>query len=535
MTTMHPGTGLDPAPVELRDYYLVLRARWYYVVGAALVGLVLALVYAAATDATYEATTTVLLRSLSPDPLQQLDGDGSIDTTTERQVAQSLAIAQATLEDLEDAGGDARDLHLPERRPATALLSNLSVSAADDANVMRFTYEDGDPEVAAQRANAFASAYLAYRNNRARDAVSSVRENLESRLASILVERAEVEDRLAELSADADADGVPDGNPVELRAAQAQSAVLDTRQALTQSELQELSTTRIDGGSVISPALTPETPAGLDPLVLAVAGLIGGAIAGMVIAFLRNSLDQRLAVGDDVANVLGAPSLGYLKDTRPHRRLRLSPDRIEGPLRRTAVTLDTVIGDERPRIIVLLSMGDEAAELVAPGLADGLAARQSVIVVGSARSPTSTDLETVFAQVSRQQGTKRRPEWVTANPPGMADRADLSRASDPHMGSVAAVGQVVNHYDLVVVAVESLDVSTAALDLAAIPGTVVVPVVRLGRSRRDELRQVRRDLMTADAEVVGSLVIGPRRSWGTPEALADPQDRPRTARLNPTA
>ncbi len=524
MTAMPPGAGLDPAPVELRDYYLVLRARWYYVVGAALVGLVLALVYAAATDATYEATTTVLLRSLSPDPLQQLDGDGSIDTSTERQVAQSLAIAQLTLEDLGDADGD-----------ATALLSNLSVSAADDANVMRFTFESGDPEVAAQRANAFASAYLGYRNNRARDAVSSVRGNLESRLASILVERAEVEDRLAELSTDADADGVPDGNPVELRAAQAQTTVLDTRQALTQSELQELSTTGIDGGAVISPALPPQTPAGLDPLVLAVAGLIGGAIAGMVIAFLRNSLDQRLSVGDDVANVLGVPSLGYLKDTRPHRRLRLSPDRIEGPLRRTAVTLDTVIGDERPRIIVLLSMGDQAAELVAPGLADGLAARQSVVVVGSARSPSSTDLETVFAQVSRQQGTKRRPEWVAANPPGTADRADLSRANDPNMGSVAAVGQVANHYDLVVVAVESLDVSTAALDLAAIPGTVVVPVVRLGRARRDELRQVRRDLMTADAEVVGSLVIGPRRSWGTAEALADPQDRPRTARLNPTA
>lgn len=505
MTTT-PAAGRAVQPIELRTYYTVLRARWYWVVAGALVGLALAAAWWVTTPPVYEATTTVLLRPLTANLLQQLENDTKIDTSTERQIARSLEIAELTLGRLET----------PSSTSATELVRPLSVEAAEDAEVLRFTYKGGDPATTAERANAFASAYLVYRENRARDALSEVESNLEERLAAILTERAELEAELDELAEDTNVDGEPDGSPVALRSVEARLTVLQTRQALAQTELEELSGSSINGGAVISSALPPATPSGLTLPVVAAMGLTIGALAGIVLVFLRNSLEATVTHGDLAQELLGVPALGFIEDPHPHRSVRLNRHTADAALRRAAASLDAVASDKTT--VVVLPVGEAAtAQLAARGLAAGLAAHHDVVVVEANGPRRKVQSESVFDQVSRQSRAATRPSWVQVTPQGEPDRVDLA---DPSAGSdlpnrpESAVRHLNGYYDVVVVATPPLTQATDALHLADAPGTVVVPVIRLGTTRRDELPHVRRDLRTAGANVVGLLVIGPRRAWG---------------------
>ena len=472
MTAVVPTGQMNAQP---SDYFNTIRRQWPVIVLLAVLGALLAAAFGASSTTTYEATTTVLLRPLSADPLARLDNaEDVIAMSTERQVAESLAIAEAAKTRLDV--------------PATAqvLLQQLTVTAAVDANVLTFAFESTDAEKAARGADTFARAYLDFRESRAQDAVAQVRANYEQRLATILTEQAEVEEEIATLVADAEAD------PAAIRDAEARRAVLQTQQALVANSLDDVSGVGITGGEIISPAVVPTAPTGVGNSVLVLAGFVMGGLAGLVIAFIRNSLDPHVTSVDSASQLLGAPVVGLIEDRHPRRkRTRLKGDATAAALRRTAATIDARLGEHsRTPIVVLAISRATPASDVAGGLADGLARRSTVAVVDAvSASRTATPL----------------------GGPDTTDEPATPESANGHTATTASIADNVTRLlegnDLVVVAAPPLDANPLAVDMLSIPGTIVLPVVRIGHTRRDELMNVRRDLTNAGADVAGAIAI----------------------------
>lgn len=501
------------AQVQLDDYWRILRSRWTTILLAGLVGLGLAAVYGGASPPTYEATSTVLLRPLTSDPLQQLDaGSRAIEPATERQIALSLTTATRAKELL---GTNAT----PEQ-----LLEQAEVEITADADILRFVFTSPDAQRSADTVDAFAQSYLAYRNGRARDSVAAVRSNLENRLTAVLEDQAAVAEEIDALEAEGDDEAASE--------ARIQVSVLQSRQVLVEDELAGVSTTGLSGGEVISPAIVPDSPSGLGLPVLLVVGLGLGAIIGIVWAFVRHNLDPTVHDADMAQSLLGVPILGLVEDRHPRRR-RLRWDATIAPaMRRAAATLDSLWPTDQHHPVVVLAIGDDdQVDAPARALADGLARHCRAVVIDRGGSGGVDAPTTVFDQVeARSRPGAERPDYVEVADGNHADvaRIDGSGTSDGRVRPpAAALVELLPHYDVVVVAAPSLDQDTLALDVADFPGARILPVVRVGHTRQDQLIHARRDLTTASATVPGVVVVGPRRTWG--RTIADGNARPGAA------
>ena len=121
----------------------VLRRRGWIVVLAALAGALLGAAAAPLATTSYSAESVVLV----PTPADSTD-DTVVDTQAE--VVTSDAVARAVADDL---GGDA---------DPRGLLDSLSVEVVTDTTAISITSTQGDPDTAADVANAFATGYVTF-------------------------------------------------------------------------------------------------------------------------------------------------------------------------------------------------------------------------------------------------------------------------------------------------------------------------------------------------------------------------------------
>ncbi len=135
---------------DIRGVIELLWSRKWQVLAAALIGGLVAALIAWRQTPIYASEAKVLVKSvvLSPtDSTQTIE----VNMDTEAELAISAPVAELVQKDLDlsDAPDD--------------LAADLNVEVAPSTEILSFTYEASDPEVAQQRAQAFADAYLAYR------------------------------------------------------------------------------------------------------------------------------------------------------------------------------------------------------------------------------------------------------------------------------------------------------------------------------------------------------------------------------------
>ena len=416
----------------------------------------------------------MLLRPLSADPLARLDNaEDVIAMSTERQVAESLAIAEAAK----------TTLGVPAT--AQALLQQLTVTAAVDANVLTFAFESTDAEKAARGADAFRgrTSTSASRGRRTRSPRSAPTTSSGWRRSSPSRPRSKRRSRPSSPTPRRTRPRSGTRTPVE------PSSRPSRRWSPTASTMSPASASRAARSSHRR-SYRP-LPQGIGNSVLVLAGFVMGGLAGLVIAFIRNSLDPHVTSVDSASQLLGAPVVGLIEDRHPRRkRTRLKGDATAAALRRTAATIDARLGEHsRTPIVVLAISRATPASDVAGGLADGLARRSTVAVVDAvSASRTATPLG--------------GPD--TTDEPATPESANGRTATTATTASIADnVTRLLEGNDLVVVAPPPLDANPLAVDMLSIPGTIVLPVVRIGHTRRDELMNVRRDLTNAGADVAG--------------------------------
>jgi capsular exopolysaccharide synthesis family protein len=270
----------------VRDYVQVLlRRKWTIIV---IVGTVLASALLASARQTpiYESNGEVLLRS----------GDISSDTTltqpinleTERTVASSDAVAQIAAKELGVS---------PE-----GVQSGLSVDIAASTEILIFTFRHPDATVAQERAAAFSEAYLEYRRRQVLGDMLAASETVQQRISELNAELDRINTRIAKPR-----------NPVRDVALQSRSNALIGQIAILQQKLADLSPAdKLRVGQVVDHPALPQVPTSPNHLRNGLLGLFAGLILGILIAFLREQLDDSLKGKSDLETTSGTAVLAAI-------------------------------------------------------------------------------------------------------------------------------------------------------------------------------------------------------------------------------
>jgi receptor protein-tyrosine kinase len=327
----------------------MLRDNWWIIVACTAAALAAAAIYEASKTTAYSAQSKVLL--LQDDPNATLSGNGFfLDPVRQRATALELITGPNV------AARVQRQLKLK------ALPGSVHASASGDSNVVTIGVTSRKRLLAARVADAFAKQYVEFR----RDAV---RARYDQALA-------DVRDRLRRLK--------------QLGVANTEPQVRQLQQQASQLEL--LASTRLPDASVIQRAngysseLTKRW--GRNLTLAAIAGLF----VGLLLAFLRDRLDDRLRSEDDLAAVLpGVPVVATVPQWRPGQRWR----RVAAEsFYNLGVAMRSLNGSGSSSWLVTSALGEDGKTTTAvnAALALGREGRNAMLVDGDLRRPRVTEM-----------------------------------------------------------------------------------------------------------------------------------------------
>ena len=327
----------------------MLRDNWWIIVACTAAALVAASAYEAGKTTAYTAASKVLL--LQDDPNATLSGNGFfLDPVRQRATALELITGPNV------AARVQRQLNLK------APPGGVSASASGDSNIVTIRVTGRDRLRSARIADAFAKQYVEFR----RDAV---RARYDQALA-------DVRDRLRRLR--------------QLGVSGSEPQVRQLQQQASQLEL--LASTRLPDATVIQRAngFAAEIAKqwGRNLILAAIAGLF----VGLVLAFLRDRLDDRMRSEEDLAAVLpGVPVVATVPLWRPGQRWRRLAAESYYNL---GVAMRSLNGSGSSSWLVTSALGEDGKTTTAlnVALALGREGRNAMLVDGDLRRPRVTEM-----------------------------------------------------------------------------------------------------------------------------------------------
>ena len=218
--------------IDLRVYLTALRRRRTVIAVLAALGLGLGLGYSKLQTPLYTATAEVLINP--PPGSSTLNLNNTISVGTEAQVVKSAPVADVA----------AKSLGSPP--VSTQLLKHVSVKTSPSSFVMGISYSDPNSSQAAAGANAFANAYLEYRQQLGDDQIAQQQDSIGKQIAQL-----QSEQKLENKALEASTPGT-----IVYRNAQDALNQLSVRLAVLASSIAELPTF-VNPGQIILPAVAP--------------------------------------------------------------------------------------------------------------------------------------------------------------------------------------------------------------------------------------------------------------------------------------
>jgi succinoglycan biosynthesis transport protein ExoP len=498
-------TELHPRQLGLSDYLAILNRRKWVIVQTTLIVTVVAFVFSARQDKVFEAGAEVLLTR------QNLSNVLTGVTSPDVYVApERFAETQAGLASAPEVARRAIAQSGITTRTAGDLLASSSVRPRGNADLLHFTVEDGEPEIATRLANAYAEAFTEYKTDLDTAQLTQARKDLEQRAAELRRTGQTGTDLYREL--------------------------VDSAQQLRTMEL--LQTPNL--------VVRPATGAGQiapTPKRAALLGMFLGLLLGLGIAFLWEALDKRVRSEDEIERRLGLPLLSRLPE--PPRRLE-KEDRltmIDDPqdahaeaIRRLRTNLEFANVDGRAKVVMITSAVEREGKSTT-------IANLAVALARSGRNVALVDLDLRQPMIENYFGLQGRAGITDV----VLERADLIAtlfpaqlpvpvsASLSRNGSVGAVGrlnvlpagalpanpgefvgtqalvraldQLRDGHDFVLLdSTPFLSVGDAMTLSARVDGIVVV--TRLGVVQRRMLSDLSRELEASPAPKLGFVVTG---------------------------
>jgi succinoglycan biosynthesis transport protein ExoP len=244
--------------VDLRDYLVVVKRRKRLIAAIAMVAVALVVVYTLTQTKKYTATAAVYVQPAITTSSVTNPG-ATVNIQNEQQLMLSTPVARLAQQSMHTTA------------TSTRLLKQVAITTPPDADVLEVHFSDPSPVVAQQGAEAFAEAYLTYRRTQAQQEVSSKVDDIQGLI-----------------------DGLGKG---------ADPAVVAT---LEGQKAAWLSST-IDPGTVILDAQQPSSPTSPNLKINVALALLFGLFLGVVAAFVRERMDDRLRGRTDLEEVLAVP------------------------------------------------------------------------------------------------------------------------------------------------------------------------------------------------------------------------------------
>jgi polysaccharide biosynthesis transport protein len=272
--------------VDLRKFGSLLQRRKWTIIGLTAAVLGSALLFSFRQTPVYVSQATVLVQVQPGENAPAAEPN----MATEKRVASSPAVAKEVL------------TRLPQPGPPEALLRGLSVDVPVDTEILNFTYSAAVPEVAQQRAEMFAQAYLAYRQQKLGDDVLATQRSLQDQINSLNGRLATLQKKAAAQTSDVDK-RVLDGQ-ANLLYAQISNLYLKRAELLRVEQAPP--------GRILADAVVPTSPSRPNYPVNGTLGLLFGLALGLAGAILREYADDRLRGSDDFESQIGMPLLGAI-------------------------------------------------------------------------------------------------------------------------------------------------------------------------------------------------------------------------------
>jgi polysaccharide biosynthesis transport protein len=367
----------EPAPtgsVELRDYLAVFKRQLVLILAITLLGAAAAAAYTFRRTPVYDSTASVLVRAITTnafDPGSKIDQQ--LNMFNQRQLAQSEPVAVVAAKSLKTSATPAQ------------LLEHVQVDVPSNSQILRIHYRDTVPLTAQKGADAFAKAYLAFREADARTQASVSQKSIQKDVARLSKQASDAEKAIAD----------PNATSGDRQAAQARLTSLNNRIQQLNLQLNGYLSLDFTPGTVIAAAALPSTPADPNHRLDVGIGLLVGLFLGVVLGFVRDRTDDRLRGRDDLAERLDRPVLATIPPLskrvrqegklRWHRRHRNSLVTLEQPNSPAAESYRTL----RTRMARLAAQLDiNSVMVVSAG-------------VGEGKSTTAANLAVVLAETGK--------------------------------------------------------------------------------------------------------------------------------------
>ena len=187
----------EPTPsgsVELRDYLAVFKRQLVLILAITLLGAAAAAAYTFRRTPVYESNASVLVRAITTnafDPGSRVDQQ--LNMFNQRQLAQSEPVAAVAAKSLKTTATPAQ------------LLEHVKVDVPANSQILRIKYRDTVPLTAQRGADAFAEAYLAFREADARAQAKASQTAIQKDVARLQKQASEAEKAISDPDADSNA------------------------------------------------------------------------------------------------------------------------------------------------------------------------------------------------------------------------------------------------------------------------------------------------------------------------------------------
>ena len=514
---------------SLQDYIAVLRRRRRVVALAVVAAVAIALGVSLLMTPRYRARAELLLqRTANEEILVDEVGQVRSGADAERELNNEIELIES--QTVRDAVDDRYD------GPLDVDDVTASASASDRNSVVNVNLESTNPAAAAELVNLYADTFITTRREQRLEDLLSASEEIQTRLDALRQRIAEVSQPLDEINARVAAApaGSPERTELEdqrqliLAELLPELAPLQSRESTFRGQLSQLELsqdlTQLGGVEVLDAAQEPSTPVSPKVVMNVVIGGLIGLLAGIVLAFAIDRLDDSVRSKETAEQLTGLPTLGLV----PRVAGESSPldlAGIEDPssaaseayrLLRTSVRF---LGLDTPMRTLLVTSADasEGKTVTAANLAVALAqGGEQVLLVGADLrrprvhelfgAPQSPGLTSVLLGEATPESTAYAIQEVPNlhlmpaghTPPNPAELLDSSRTYE-------LFESLATRYDRVVVDSPPVLPVTDAQVLSRVAGAVLLVVAHGETSRRGLTRAIEL-LGQVDAPLVGTVI-----------------------------